>query len=468
MSHETLFERPLPSSPETERAILGAIILDNRLIDEAVSLVRIEDFYVPSHRRIFIAMLALHERHIEINPILIAEELRRDQALEGVGGVSFLTNLTYGLPHVSGIKNYARVVRGKADLRWTIKECAKITNQALEEEDEPQVILASAAERFSAMREKNTNGFTGGQLADVGRQVEDHLYVVQAGVNPTIPTGIERLDALTGGGISPGQMWGIGALSSRGKTAFLLQMLMHMAGRRELGVTPGIVLFSLEMTSLLLGLRVLAGAASFPINHIKVGMPQGEVDLLLKKAKEAFDLPMWVYTDCRSVSDIHARIKMLKRKHPIQVVGVDYYGLLRGRNDNNRYENRTQELKYIASYLQQEIAISEEVGLIVPAQFNRSGWGAAELGPGNIDGGEAFHQACDMFAVLNTEKSKKVGAVTAPASFAIHKQRNGPTATGKDAILLDFNKDRMMFFPRLEDSGEEVPDEPTENMKDYL
>src|SRR5438132_14166954 len=107
------FDRPLPSSPESERAILGSVILDNALISQAIELLKPEDFYVPSHRRVFLAMIALFERNSEINPILIAEELRRDDALESLGGMSFLTNLTYGLPHVSGIGHYAKIVRGK-------------------------------------------------------------------------------------------------------------------------------------------------------------------------------------------------------------------------------------------------------------------------------------------------------------------------------------------------------------------
>src|SRR5947208_11615162 len=118
---DPILERALPSSPETERAILGAIILDNTLISQAVELLKPADFYVPSHRRIFLAMIALFERSSEINPILIADELRRDNALESLGGMSFLTNLTYGLPHVSGIGHYAKIVRGKSLLRQLIR-----------------------------------------------------------------------------------------------------------------------------------------------------------------------------------------------------------------------------------------------------------------------------------------------------------------------------------------------------------
>src|SRR5260370_35894576 len=141
---DPILERPLPSSPETERAILGAIILDNSLIAQAVELLKPEDFYVPSHRRIFKAMIALFERQSEVDPILIAEELRRDNSLDSSGGVLFLTNLTYGLPHVSSIAQFAKVVRGKSLFRRLVRVASTMTSEALEEEDEPQNILDHA------------------------------------------------------------------------------------------------------------------------------------------------------------------------------------------------------------------------------------------------------------------------------------------------------------------------------------
>src|ERR1700742_542777 len=109
-SRDRAFERSLPNSSESERAILGGIILDNGLISQAIELLKPEDFYVPSHRRIFVAMTALFERGAEINPILIGEELKKENSLESVGGISFITNLTYGLPHSTNILHYAKVV----------------------------------------------------------------------------------------------------------------------------------------------------------------------------------------------------------------------------------------------------------------------------------------------------------------------------------------------------------------------
>src|SRR5882672_10909091 len=141
---EQSFERALPNSSEAERAILGAILLDNGLISQAIEQLRPEDFYVPSHRRIFVGMIGLFERGAEINPILIGEELKKESALESVGGISSVTNLTYGLPHSNNIVDYAKVVRGKSLLRRLIRTASKITNEALEEEDEAEIILDHA------------------------------------------------------------------------------------------------------------------------------------------------------------------------------------------------------------------------------------------------------------------------------------------------------------------------------------
>src|SRR5258706_4761711 len=133
-------ERPLPSSPDSERAILGSIILDNALISQAVALVKPDDFYVASHRRVFQAMIFLFEHSSEINPTLIAEDLRRDNSLDALGGMIFLTNLSYGLPHVTTVVPYAKVVKGKALLRRLVRVAEKITVEALEQEGDAEKI----------------------------------------------------------------------------------------------------------------------------------------------------------------------------------------------------------------------------------------------------------------------------------------------------------------------------------------
>ncbi|MFN2500106.1 MAG: DnaB-like helicase N-terminal domain-containing protein, partial [Pyrinomonadaceae bacterium] len=103
-------DRPVPHNADSERVILGAIIIDNRLIAQAIELLNPEDFYVPSHRKIFKAMVELFQRGSEIDPILLGEELRKLGELESVGGIAAITNLTYGLPQIATLTTYAKLI----------------------------------------------------------------------------------------------------------------------------------------------------------------------------------------------------------------------------------------------------------------------------------------------------------------------------------------------------------------------
>src|SRR4029453_17579739 len=194
------FERALPNSAEAERAILGAILLDNGLISQAIEQLRPEDFFVPPHRRIFVAMVALFERGAEINPILIGEELKKENAVEAVGGISFITNLTYGLPHSTNIAHYAKVVRGKSMLRQLVKAANKITQEALEQEDEPEIILDHAEQAiFLLADERIREGFV--HVKPVAEQLLEKIQEMEgrAAVLTGLTTGFADLDKMTSG-----------------------------------------------------------------------------------------------------------------------------------------------------------------------------------------------------------------------------------------------------------------------------
>ena len=158
---EQYLEKPLPSSLESERVILGAVLLDNTLISQAIEALKAEDFYSPLHRRVFKAMCNLFERGEKIDTILIGEELKKEGQLENIGGIATITNLTYGLPHFSNIESYAKVVRDKSVVRNLIKACNQITSDALTEEDDATVILDRAEQMIFALAEERTRqGFS--------------------------------------------------------------------------------------------------------------------------------------------------------------------------------------------------------------------------------------------------------------------------------------------------------------------
>ncbi len=160
-TREQFLEKPLPSSPDSERVILGAILLDNELITQAIEKISADDFYSPNNRRIFKAMTALFERGDRIDPILIGEELKKDGSIDSIGGVATITNLTFGLPHFSDIFDYTRVVKSKAMSRNLIKVCNQITSEALAEEEDAEVILDNAERMIFALAdEKTRQGFS--------------------------------------------------------------------------------------------------------------------------------------------------------------------------------------------------------------------------------------------------------------------------------------------------------------------
>lgn len=155
-TRDQYLEKPLPSSAESERVILGAILLDNQLISQAIEKISADDFYSPLHRRIFKAMTALFERSERIDPILIGEELKKDGSIESIGGIAAITNLTYGLPHFSDIFDYTKVVKDKSIVRNLIKVCNQITSEALAEEEEAADILDNAERMIFALADERT------------------------------------------------------------------------------------------------------------------------------------------------------------------------------------------------------------------------------------------------------------------------------------------------------------------------
>ncbi|CAN5606552.1 hypothetical protein BH20ACI4_BH20ACI4_22040 [soil metagenome] len=200
-TREQYLEKPLPSSPDSERVILGAILLDNALISHAIEQLAPDDFYSPLHRRIYRAMLNLFDRGDRIDPILIGEELKKENQLESIGGVATITNFTYGLPHFSEIQSYTKVVREKAMVRNLIKACNQITSEALAEEDEAAVILDHAeALIFALADERLRQGFAHIQpIAETVLKKVQEYSKRESHALTGLATGFRELDQMTSG-----------------------------------------------------------------------------------------------------------------------------------------------------------------------------------------------------------------------------------------------------------------------------
>ena len=445
---EQPLERSLPHSAEAERAILGGIVIDNGLISQAIELLKPEDFYVPSNRRIFTAMIALFEKGGEINPILIGEELKKENALESVGGVTFISNLTYGLPHSSNIAHYAKVVRGKSMLRQLIRAANKITQEALEQEDEPEIILDHAEHAiFQLADERIRQGFV--HVKPVAEQLLEKIQEMEgrAAVLTGLTTGYADLDKLTSGWQRQDLII-VAARPSMGKTSFAL-MLAENAAVHVPGAVVGI--FSLEMSKEALVMRMLCSQANIDAQRFRNGfLSRPEWAQIAKSLCTLADAKIFL-DDTAGISVLEMRAKarrLAAEQKRLDLIVVDYLQLMSG--SAKRVESRQQEVSQISRELK-ALAKELNVPLIALSQLSRAPEARADHRPQLADLREsgALEQDADLVAFIYRPEQYKTPEErdSMPddekniAEIIVAKQRNGPT----DTIRLRFTPSSMRF-----------------------
>lgn len=444
---ENSLERSLPNSAEAERAVLGAIILANFLLMQAIELLRPEEFYVPSHRKIFIAMVSLFERGIDINPILIAEELKKENALESVGGLSFITNLTYGLPHSTNIAHYAKIIRGKSLLRQLIKKANKITQEAIEQEDEPEVILDRAEHAiFELSDERYTT-----ELKAIDSTLVEVIDTAHANVGHGLTvtglgTGFNDIDQLTAG-LQKSELIILAARPGLGKTALCCSIINNITIRDA--EPKRVAFFSLEMSRVAIITRMLCSEARVDFkNRFSKGFMNHEEWDRIGEASQRLQVQRIFLDDKPAISVLEIRTKVMRMSLQIakpDLIVVDYLQLMMGVKEH-RKESRQQEVSGISRELK---AIAKELDRPVLAlcQLNRAPEGLSDKRPQlhHLRESGSLEQDADLVAFLYREMPKYVqGEQYEPnntTEFIIAKQRNGPC----DTVALRFDGPSMRF-----------------------
>ncbi len=175
----TPLERQLPQNTEAERSILGAILLDNNALNATLEKLKPEDFFHDHHRRIYQQMIALGEMQQAIDLVTLTDQLHRSGELESSGGPAYIAQLMDGVPHVTNVEHYARIVKEKSLLRGLIHATHAIQQQALEAEEDADAILDRAESQiFQLAEDRVRSGLVG--LHDVvtgSRERISHIYV---------------------------------------------------------------------------------------------------------------------------------------------------------------------------------------------------------------------------------------------------------------------------------------------------
>jgi replicative DNA helicase len=437
--NDQYLDKPLPSSEDAERVILGAILLDNALLARALEDLRPEDFYSPLNRQVFAAMSALFEQGRTIDPILIGEELRKQGPLDPIGGIAAISNLTLGVPHATNIDEYVRVVREKSVLRSLIRACNAITSEALEQNYETDVILDRAEQAIFNIAEGRTNQ----SFVDIETTIKKVFEMIKdrSAGDPNaltgLTTGFRDLDEMTSG-LQRSDLIIVAARPSMGKTALCLNIAQNAALRAGAVVA----IFSLEMSRESLVTRMLASEARIDAKRFRSGrLMSSEIERLglavgsLSRAKIFID-----DTPGISVLEMRAKCRRLAAEQKaLDLVIVDYLQLM---NSHRRSESRQQEVSQISRELK-ALAKELNVPVIALSQLSRAPELRKPSKPvmSDLRDSGSIEQDADVVAFIYREDYyDPTDDNQGLAELLIAKQRNGPTGDIKMAFLKEFTR----------------------------
>lgn len=422
---DPILERPLPSAPDVEREFLGSIILDNSLIAQAIELIKPSEMYVPSNLRIYKVMIVLFERGSNITPTLIGEELKRNNSLESSGGMSGISNLSNGLPYITTLKHHAKVIKGKAVLRAIVRAGNKSMAEALEEEEEPLVVLNHFQKLAFDIAFEHTPKTFSSLEAITHKSLEKAYLIQESGKALTgIPSGFPDLDALTLGW-QQGDFILVAGRPSMGKSSLAISFIVNAA---KAGYS--VAFFPLEMPEEQIAMRALCMEARIDSQKFRSGfLTQADWGALGDAHTILSQLPVHVDdTPLISVPQMKAKAMRLKAEtKKLDMIVVDYLQLMTGEG-KGLYEKATNISKSLKG-------LARELGLPVIAlsQLNRGSENRADHRPKLEDLRESGALEQDADVVAFAYRADKYKPANEPKDHTgeviLSKQRNGPCST---------------------------------------
>ena len=448
-------ERVPPQSIEAEQSVLGAMLIDKEAIAKVTEVLNADDFYREAHRVIFTAMLELYNKNEAVDLITVTDILRRDNKLEDIGGIAYITSLANIVLTAANVKYHADIVAEKSVLRQLVKVSTEIAAMGYEANDEVGVLLDTAESRILEIsNRKKKADFTpiSAVLMDSVQSIEKLLN--NKGGLTGIPTGFNDLDKLTSG-LHPSDFIILAARPSMGKTALALNIVQNVALRahKRVGGDPrSVAFFSLEMSKEQLVNRMLCAEASIDSQRLRIGeMSDKDWDALwaacdtMSKAKIYIDDTAGI-----TVMDMRSRARRLKAEHGLHLIVVDYLQLMQGSGKRNTSGDRQQEVSEISRSLK-ALARELDVPVLALSQLSRGVEARQVKRPMLSDLRESgsLEQDADIVAFLYREDYYNPETENKHTELIIAKHRNGPV----DTVNLFFHKQFTKFvgFTKRED-----------------
>ncbi|MEO6198503.1 MAG: replicative DNA helicase [Sphingomicrobium sp.] len=375
----------LPQNVEAEAALLGALMIDNRLVEDVQLKLRPEHFFEPVHARIYEAILRVTDNNRIANPVTLKPLFEADEAMKEVGGPAYLGQLTGSGAAVIGARDFAQQIYDLALLRALIEVGRGLVEGALDTSDEVAP-LAQIEKAETELYKVAEEGGADGRAKNFSDATKEALEMAERALNSGghlsgITTGLDSLNGKIGG-LHNSDLTIIAGRPGMGKSALGTNIAFAAAQRlirdledgidKEKSAGAGVAIFSLEMSADQLATRILAEESGISSENLRMGkISQQEFRHLARAAGELQNLPLYIDdTPGLTIAALRTRARRLKRQKGIGMIVVDYLQLLQG-TGRSGHENRVQEISEISRGLKQ-LAKELNVPVIGLSQLSRA------------------------------------------------------------------------------------------------
>ena len=443
----SVLEKTPPHSLDAERAVLGALLREPELCDDVVMVLHdADDFYHDAHKRIFSHLMKMRSDNSKIDLLLLVNNLQTTDELDLIGGHAYLGELMREVPISAHAVYYAKIVREKATLRKLIHAGSDIVRDAYAAETQAKELMDRAASNMMLLCETQSVNQVS-DMAALMMNVSDYMDRKLKGLVDGVKTGFTDLDNLIGG-LHPNELIILAARPSMGKTALALNIAENVALGKQT-----VLFVSLEMAKIELALRLICSRTKLNSHKIRRNLlSKEELRLFLDAAGELGNVPMYIDdTPSRSIAEIAAVARKLKRQQELQLLIIDYIGLIRPENAD---EPRQEQVAKIARQLKL-LARELHIPVLCLSQLNRQ---ADARGKderprlSQLRESGAIEQDADVVMFVHREEmymSQEQAAekdVVNKADLIVAKQRNGAI----DDVPLIFRKEWTRFYSAAE------------------
>ncbi|AGF73685.1 replicative DNA helicase [Corynebacterium halotolerans] len=432
------FRQP-PHDRDAEQGVLGAMLLSPNTVSEIIGDLSPDDFYHPAHQLIYQAMIDLWSNNKDIDPVIVAARLDRDNDLERVGGAPYLHTLISSVPTAANARYYAEIVAEKAVLRRLVEAGTRVVQLGYEgtEGAEVEAVLDLAQQEvFAVAQRTETEDYA--VLADMIQPTMDELDAIATtgGLAQGIPTGFIDLDNLTNG-LHGGQMIIVAARPGVGKSTMALDFM------RSASIKHGkaSAIFSLEMSKSEIVMRLMSAETEIRLSDMRAGrMTDEQWAKLATRVGQISEAPLFIDDSPNlTMMEIRSKARRLKQKHDLQLVVLDYLQLM---SSGRQVESRQQEVSEFSRQLKL-LAKELDVPVIAISQLNRGPEARTDKRPQLADLRESgsLEQDADMVMLLYRPDSQdKDNERAGEADIILAKHRGGPIDTVSVAHQLHYSR----------------------------